>query len=418
MPMNRNPESPFGPYTARAAMAAWMAWIASAAYMLIALVAILVLSGCGGGVDSGGTGATPASVTVGPVSGFGSVVVGGIHHDESRASIVDDDGQPLGADALQLGTMTAIEGSTVVDSGTRRESTAQRVRVVEQVIGPLESVEPAGTSLRVLGQRVVVTPTTVLDARLSGGLAALRAGDVLAVFGQLDVAEARIVATRIEPRPQAPAFVLRAPVDNYERGLRRLVMGGVVIDLSALGEAELPASLPAGALARIKLQPQRTGTAWLASALRAAGLMLGDSEQVGIEGRITRFTSPQDFSVDGVSVDARGATFEGGTAGLAVGARVEVEGRTLGGTLVARKVELESDDGSEGGRFELEGRISALDTNALTFVVRGVTVSYAGTPRFEGGTVADLALDRRVAVQGNLSADRTRLQATRIHVEL
>ncbi|MBL8346541.1 MAG: hypothetical protein JNN03_13950 [Rubrivivax sp.] len=415
--MTRNSELPYGPYTRRAAMAAWAAWIASAVYSLIALVAILLLSGCGG-VDSGGTGATPASVTVGPVSGFGSVVVGGIHHDESGAQIVDDDGQPLDTQALQLGTMTAIEGSAIVDSGTRRDSTALRVRVVEQVIGPLESVEPSGTVLRVLGQRVVVTPTTVLDARLSGGLTSLRAGDVLAVFGQLDVADARIVATRIEPRTQAPAYVLRAPVDTYERGLRRLLMGGVAIDLSALGEADLPASLPAGTLARVKLQPQRTGTEWIASALRPAGLMLGDSEQVEIEGRITLFASPQDFSVDGVPVDARGATFEGGTASLAVGARVEVEGRTVGGTLVARKVELESDDESDGRRFELEGRISALDTTALTFVVRGVTVSYAGTPRFEGGTVADLALNRRVAVKGTLSADRTRLQATSIHVEL
>jgi len=399
-------------------MAAWVAWVASAAYALIALVAILVLAGCGGGVDSGGTGATPASVTVGPVSGFGSVVVGGIHHDESRAQIVDDDGQPLGAEALRLGVMTVIEGSAVVSSGTRRESMAQRVRVVEQVIGPVDSVDAVGSALVVLGQRVAVTPTTVLDPQLAAGLAALRAGDLLAVYGQLDVAAGRVVATRIEPRPLAAAYVLRTAVTSYERTARRLSMGGLDIDLAGLAEADLPASLPAGTLARVRLQPVRSGALWVATSLRSATLMLEDRDDVEIEGRITRFTSPQDFSVDGVPVDARGATFESGTAGLVVGARVEVEGRSVGGTIVAREVELESDDDSDGRRFELEGRISALDAAALTFVVRGVTVSYAGTPRFEGGTAADLALNRRVAVKGTLSADRTRLQATSIHVEL
>lgn len=417
MPMTRSTDSPYGPYARREAMAAWAAWVASAAYALIALVAILVLAGCGGGVDSGGTGATPASVTVGPVSGFGSVVVGGIHHDESSALIVDDDGQALGAEALRLGMMTFIEGSAVVSSGTRRESTAQRVRVVEQVLGPVDSVDVVGSTLVVLGQRVVVTPTTVLDAQLAGGLAAVRAGDLLAIHGQLDIATHRIVATRIEPRPLATAYVLRAAVASYERTARRLAMGGLDIDLSGLDRDDLPDSLPAGTLARVKLQPVRAGALWVATALRAATLVLEDRDDVEIEGRITRFASPQDFSVDGVPVDARGATFEDGTAGLVVGARVEVEGRSVGGTIVAREVEIESDDDSDGRRFELEGRISALDATALTFVVRGVTVSYAGTPRFEGGTAADLALNRRVAVKGTLAADRTRLQATSIHVE-
>lgn len=412
-----SPDSTFGPYRRRATLAARAAWTASAAYVLIALIAIWALAGCGGGVDSGGTGATPSSVAVGPVSGFGSIIVGGIHHDESTAQIVDDDDQPLPPDAVRLGTMTSVEGSDVVSRNGRLESTAQRVRVIEQVIGPVDSVDAAGATLVVLGQRVAVTPTTVLDAQLAGGLAALRGGEVLAVHGQLDVANHRIVATRIEPRPLATAFVLRAAVDVYDRALRRLVLGGVEVDLAALGEADLPAALPAGTLARVKLQLQRAGTVWKATALRAAGLMLGDRAQVEIEGRITRFVSPQDFSVDGVAVDAGAAAFPDGTAGLAVGARVEVKGRSVAGTLVAREVEIESDDESDGRFFELEGRIGAIDTVAQTFVVRGVTVGYAGTPRFEGGTAADLALGRQVAVKGTLSADRTRVQATSIHIE-
>jgi len=402
----------------RLTLAARAAWTATAGYLLIAAFAAWTLAGCGG-VDSGGTGAVPESVAMGPVSGFGSVIVAGIHHDDGGAEIVDDDDQPLGAQALKLGTMTRIEGSAVVARGTRRTSVARRVRVVEQVVGPVDGVDAAAGTLVVLGQPVVLTPTTVLDAQL-GGLAALRPGDVLAVHGQLDVAAGRVVATRLEPRPLAGAYVLRAPVVSYARAARRVVLGGVEIDLAGLAEADLPAALPPGALARARLAVPApgAGTPWRATALRADTPRLADGEHVEIEGRITAFTSPQAFSVDGVPVDAGGARFEGGTAGLVLGARVEVEGRAVGGTLVASGVELESDDdAAAGGRFELEGRISAVDAAALTFVVRGITVSHAGAPLFEGGTAADLVPGRTVAVKGVLSADRTQLAATRIHIE-
>ena len=396
----------------RAPYAVGAALVPIVSFVLAAVVA------CGGGVDSGGTGATPGTVTVGSVSGFGSIVVAGIHHDESMAQIVDDDGQPLGAEALQLGTSTVIEGSTVVDTGTRRESTARRVRVVERLVGRLDGVDAGALGLTVLGQHVVVTPGTVFDARLAGGLAALPVGTVLGIFGQLDVAGGRIVATRIELRPQASVFVLHAVVSRYDRAARRLTLGGVEVDLARLAEAELPSVLPVGTVARVKLNPQRITALWQATALRAATLMLPDGDEVEIEGRITQFASAEDFSIDGIPVDARAATFPDGRAGLAAGARVEVQGRATGGKLIARTVKLESDDEKPAGSFEVEGRISAIDTAAFTFVVRGITVSYAGAPRFEGGTAADLALNRRLEVRGTLSADRTRLQAISIHIEL
>jgi len=388
---------------------------------MAALAALLgaALAGCGGGVDSGGTGVAPANVVVGPVSGFGSIVVAGIHHDESGATIVDDDGEPLDAQALKLGTMTVIEGSTVVRNGDRRESRAQRVRVGEQVLGPVSALDAATGTLRVLGQRITVTPTTVFDERLAAGLAALQPGDLLAVHGQLDPAGERIVATRIEPRgPTVAALVLRAAVTRYDGAQRRATIGGLEVDLAAV--PELPAALAAGTVVRVKLRPQVPSSPaqpWVASALRVATLVLPDVDNVEIEGRITQFDSPQRFSVDGVLVDASAARFSGGTGGLVLGARVEVEGPVRAGTLVAREVELESDDDPGIGRIEIEGRISALDAAAQTFVVRGVTVSYAGAPVFEGGSAADLALDRQVAVKGSLSPDRTRVLATLIKIE-
>jgi hypothetical protein len=70
---------------------------------------------------------------------------------------------------------------------------------------------------------------------------------------------------------------------------------------------------------------------------------------------------------------------------------------------------------SDGGEeFEVSGRIVSLDAVAKTFVVREVTVSYAGEVDFRDGTAADLAAGRNVEVRGRLTVEGTRLQAERI----
>ena len=64
--------------------------------------------------------------------------------------------------------------------------------------------------------------------------------------------------------------------------------------------------------------------------------------------------------------------------------------------------------------MELHGEMSKLNATDKTFALRGVTVWYGSTVDFRGGTEATLANGRRVAVQGVLSSDRTRLEARRI----
>ena len=85
--------------------------------------------------------------------------------------------------------------------------------------------------------------------------------------------------------------------------------------------------------------------------------------------------------------------------------------------LVASKVELAERHHDEQRRFELHGLVSDLRPDPKTFVLRGITVSYGGTVRYEGGTEADLANGTRIEVKGTLSADRTQLEAFSIEFE-
>jgi hypothetical protein len=156
----------------------------------------------------------------------------------------------------------------------------------------------------------------------------------------------------------------------------------------------------------------------VATKLRS-GLRLPDTARpdAHVEGAITTFTSTSSFVVNGLTVNATNATFPDGTAGIVLGARVEVHGTVTDGVLVATKVEVQ--DRRDHGRrdLELRGELGTLDTTAKTFALRGVTVWYGGTVAFKDGTEADLANGKRVEVKGVLSTDRTRLEATRIEIK-
>jgi hypothetical protein len=142
--------------------------------------------------------------------------------------------------------------------------------------------------------------------------------------------------------------------------------------------------------------------------------MLGDRDEAKVEGLVSAFVSTTRFSVNGAPIDARGAQFPDGTAGLALGKRVEVEGSLSGGVLIAVRVRIVSDNQENGREFDVRGAVTSLDTAGKTFVVRNVVVSYSGAVDFRDGTVTNLAVGIQVEARGTLSADGTRLQATRI----
>jgi hypothetical protein len=78
------------------------------------------------------------------------------------------------------------------------------------------------------------------------------------------------------------------------------------------------------------------------------------------------------------------------------------------------EVDAEQAHGSGQRTLELHGTLGTVDTTAMTFALRGVTVWYGGTVTYTGGTTADLAIGKKVDVYGVLSTDRTRVEATRV----
>ena len=385
------------------------------------LVATALAVGCGGGssdsgVGAGGTG-SPLSFSQGPITGFGSIIVNGVHFDDSGASVVDDDGNALSnTQSLRLGTVVDVQGGVVTDDATA----ATAIHVHVDLVGPVTGAYDVGTGrLSVLGQAVRVVSITALDG-FSGGAAAIPVGSVVAVSSLYDKATGVYVATRIDPAPGAVRFAIRgAPtaVDTAANG-DSFTIGAAVFSYASLAP---PASLAAGTLLRAVLAttPDSHGR-WVVTAFGQALPALPDGRRGGLQGVVDSVTDATHFVVDGVGVDASAATVTPAGSTIAVQSRVEVQGNVVGGVLVATSVRVDaSDDGQDdhgGGsdQFQIVGAILTLDTVHQTLTMRGqTTVDYA-TASFSSGTAADLAVGKAIEVKGDLSTDGSQVIATQI----
>lgn len=371
---------------------------------------LLTLGACGGGVETGGTGA----YVQGPVVGFGSVIVAGVRFDDSRASIEDPDGTVRRREDLRLGMQVEIESGPISDDGSGgRVATANRVRLASELLGPIGVIYDANSQLFVLGQRVRLSPATVVDG-VPGGAAALRIGDVVEVHGFF-APIVGYVATRIERRAaMPPSYRVRGLVRDLSTLPPTLRIGLQTFDLSAVA---VPPGLANEQFVRLTIQTSQVGGRWPVTAITVESRGAGDRDEAEVEGLINAFTSAAQFSVNGVRIDAAGATHVDGSAGLAEGVRVKVRGRSRGGVLIAAVVDIRSDDDLVLEGVDLRGAIGSVDATAQTFSLLGNVVFYGATqpaPRFDGGTASDIAPGRQVRVRGIVGPDRTRVVATRI----
>ena len=379
--------------------------------MLTVLGSALLMAGCGGGgggsttasVPTGGTGSSAS----GAITGFGSIIVGGVRFDDSAASILDDDGAGLKSGDLKLGMVVRIKGGKKTDDGISVRANADSIEVRSELQGPVDSVTP--TSIVVLGQTVNISATTFFEDGLTA--ATLAVGTVVEVHGFVDPANNNLTATRIERKPNAKVFKLQGAISTLNTVTKTFTIGTLTISYL---NADLPSSLTLtnGLVVRVRLATTPPTGTRTALKIRKIEIEQEDRNEAEVEGIVTAFdSSTRFFSVNGLPVNASAAVVP---AGLKVGARVEVEGSLVNGVLVAKKVELE--DGADALKFELHGTLSLLNTTAKTFVLRGVTVNYGSATFAIGVTALSLANGINLEVKGVRSADNV-IVATRISIE-
>src|SRR5215471_7702136 len=164
----------------------------------IAVFAALIapLASCGGG--TGGTGFTgnpPSNAVSIGVMTKGSVIVNGVHFDDTNASVVIDDTPRAGTIDTRDGMVVKLVGQVNGDGIT---GTAQKVRALVEVRGTPTSVDAGANpqKLLVLNQTVFVDDQTIYS-NLPSGFASITTATLIEVHGLRD-STGNIHATRIE----------------------------------------------------------------------------------------------------------------------------------------------------------------------------------------------------------------------------
>lgn len=302
------------------------------------VLALLVLAtACGSSAMGGGIAGT--SSVLGAISGFGSVVVGGIEFDTTGAEVTIE-GDPVPASALGLGMVAFVRGA--VEAGGRR-GVAERVAVENLAEGPIESIDRAAARIRLLGQEVILGDATVFEPT---PLADLRVGETVDVGGFLD-ARGAIGATRISRKFEDLEIELRGFVTDLDAAAQTFRIGDLLVDFSGASiEDPPPGGLADGLFVEIEAAVPPADDLFHAVGVTVLdpALPVEEGDGVEVQGFVTAIVSETELVV-GVAQRVRltGDTrFEGGSrSDLAVNGLVEVGGfADAEGVLIAIEVEL------------------------------------------------------------------------------
>lgn len=378
----------------------------------LALASAVMLAACGGGGSGTSTvsAAQPASIYVGPIGGFGSVIVNGTRFSSVGATLKDDDGQSVNLDQLKLGMMVRVSGDA--DDATQL-GTASQMEVVHGTRGTVTAVNTANATLTLLGQTVTTDTSTAYQG--VANLAALKVGQSVEVYGALQK-DGSLLATLVEVKA-ITTLSLSGVVANLNTTTSTFQVGTLTVNYTGLS---VSGTLANGARIKIKaatgglvgsvltattVQVLDANSAWGSAATANAILKLkGVAETVPDAKGL--------LNVSGTPVNVSKAVIEGGAA-IVAGQFIEVKGTWDGSTLQATKVELEGDRESMiGGRNELYGTVSSLSGNIA--VVDGVSVDLSNAT-FSHGSLAQVAVGSYVEIKGDMVGNT--LQAHKVELK-
>jgi hypothetical protein len=309
---------------------------------LAAIAALLTLTACGGGSGGGTTPGGGDDGGSGGIDGRGTAVVSQGSITGFGSIIVN------GVEYETTGTEFEIDG----DVGTESEL---EIGDVVLIAGEINDDGTTGTATTVTFDDVVEGPVTAKDAGLLQ----------LTVLGQtVQVVDGETLFDDTPP-------ITFASIDV-----------GDVIEVSGFRLAD-------GTISATRIEGKPAGGEW---------------EVTGVVSNLSGMM----FDIEGLTVDFSAAildNFPG--AGPENGQPVEAKGMSLGanGELLATKVEYKGNvlGGAAGAYVELEGYITRF-ASVSDFDVSGLPVN-AGSATFEGGTSADLNLNLKVEVEGNINSN-------------
>ena len=369
------------------------------------LVALLAFSSCGdvtyfADLGAGGGG----GAAVGPVTGFGSVKIGGAVFSTDNATIADDQGRSI--DNVIEGMVLTVRGTLDQDF---KAGSAATVAIEREVRGPVDDdgVALDNNTIRVLGQAVLVNPATVM-VRSGGGEFGL--GDLktdvdnnalhpeLEVHGWRDgqgLLHAAYIGRGRDNVVADETVWIRGTVGGFDALMRTFLIGEQKVDftgLPAAGRVNWPLTgLADGMIVDVRgrldavggggiLRTDRTG-----DRIEGITVSLGKSgDRVTLDGYVLSGTvSSFGLSAPGGSITVNGGAGATGDV-FAVRKRVRVKGAVSGSA--GTTVQSTSIAVLSPNEVLLEGSPSAISPSGGTLTLLGKTVEVDDFTLFRDGT--------------------------------
>ena len=379
----------------------WTLWLASAA-------TTLALAACGGGGSSTNSGSA-TGLSVGTVTGFGSIIVDGVRYGDRNVRVSVD--TESGAPDEDASTQVEVKLGQHVElsfTGSEADSSASVVKVSAEIVGQVSAIAP---DLVVAGQTVKVNtdpalgPVTVFEGYNSAADIAI--GDRVEVHGT-PTALHTVQATRIERKPSLANWVrVAGNITGLASDGSSFKLGGLTVNVdSSTRIVPAKAVLAEGLRVVVWSNAPVVSDTVTASFIRVKhhqGTPIGDARVAGAISDCTP-TCDASFKVDGISVDASGATFvNGGKADLANGRWLELRGTldTTTNTLVATRVVFRKLERLHE-EVKLRGAITDF-VDMTSFKVRGVPVTTDGSTTIGASCTSPLADGTLVALSGSVS---------------
>ena len=343
--------------------------------LTLVVAAALALVACGGDQVAGiqGTGSPVATTTsVGPISGFGSIIQDGVEYQTSSAQIHIED-QPGNEAQLSVGQVVTIKGTVNADGTT---GVATDVSFTADVRGPVAQVDVSAGTFTVLGQTVRVTDNTLFDDSLQVTAVDALAGVVVEVSGTTNAA-GEIVASRIELAAAGASLQVKGKVQALDTVAHTFRINALTVDYS---NAAPTGSLTSTSAVLVRGAGISNGV-FAATQVRVLGpLAVSANDKGRLDGIITSYTSNADFAVGGQRVTTDSTTvFSLGGATLGVDVPVRVRGTfNAAGVLAASSVEVKPKDLSI-----VRGLVDAVSATGKTLTVLGVPISTNTETSFE-----------------------------------
>lgn len=362
-------------------------------HSLLVLAIAGALSACGGSSDSstsdnntgddntGGdnTGSTTTVVTEGVITGFGSVYVNGQRYGSDNAAIAVGNSPAADEAQLRVGMVVTVAASAS-DNGEDPE--AEQITYEESLQGPIAFIDTAAEQIEVLGQTVIYDDLTEFEET---DLDTLTVGDFVEISGYVNE-NGDFYATLVELEDDETEVKLKGNVANLDVDAQTFTLGELTIDYSTAEFDDMTMEdLADGLFVKVEGETFDSETMTLTAdevENKEQSDIDEDTDEVTIAGIVKNYDEEAGtFSVNQYDFVVSDSTeFEDGTADtLANGIIVKVEAVLDGEQLVAEEVEFKARD----ARSKVEGQVTDIDAEAMTFVLNDTTFTVTSETQYE-----------------------------------